>query len=111
MLNNLGYCLNVLEQFEEGERLCRTATTVNPRRANAWKNLGISLAGQGRLSEAFDAWAQATRVDSTDTRAATLLEYLVEDHPALLQRPGARAELERCRSAVAMVRDLYGDAE
>ena len=119
--NNLGYCLNVRGRYKEGERVCRIATTVNPRRANAWKNLGISLQGLGRLPEAFYAWVQATRVNPTDSRAHSLLQRLVEDHPALLERlvedhpellerPDARADLERCRSAVATARELYGSA-
>jgi Flp pilus assembly protein TadD len=37
--NKLGFSLNKLGQFAEGEKYCRNAIKVNPNRPNAFKNL------------------------------------------------------------------------
>ena len=48
--NNLGFSLNVMERFSEAEDYCRKAMATDPNRPNAYKNLGISLAGQGHIT-------------------------------------------------------------
>ena len=45
--NNLAICLNLRPENVEAARLCRVAIQIDPSRPNAYKNLGISLAGQG----------------------------------------------------------------
>src|SRR6185369_4566864 len=42
--NNLGYCLNTLGRFADGEFYCRKAIEIDGQRHNAFKNLGIALA-------------------------------------------------------------------
>jgi len=99
--NNLAYCLNLRGEHVEAERLCRLAIEIDSGRANAFKNLGISLAGQNDLLGAAWAWIEATRVDARDPRAFHLLEKLLADHPELVsQFPGILNELEECKKAV-----------
>jgi tetratricopeptide (TPR) repeat protein len=62
--NNLGYSLNMLGQFAEGEKFCRAAIEINPFRPNGHKNLGIALAGQGRYREAARCFVTATLAHS-----------------------------------------------
>lgn len=50
--NNLGFSLNALGRFEEGEQYCRAAITIDRQRPNAFKNLGLALQGQRRFREA-----------------------------------------------------------
>jgi|SRR6516165_9551927 tetratricopeptide (TPR) repeat protein len=45
--NNLGFCLNQFAKFAEAEPYCHQAIEINPYRHNAYKNLGVSLQGQG----------------------------------------------------------------
>ena len=45
--NNLGFCLNTLGRYKEGEVYCRNAISIDPGRSNAHKNLGISREGLG----------------------------------------------------------------
>jgi len=81
--NNLGFSLNVLERFAEAEDYCRRALAADPNRPNAYKNLGFSLAGQGRYTEAAQCFIAATQVNAADPRAFHLLMDLLKDHPEL----------------------------
>ena len=99
--NNLGFSLNTLGQFAEGERYCRKAIEVDPDRPNAYKNLGIALASQGRPCEAARCFVTATRVNAADPRAFHLLEELLKGHPELEQE--FHADRECCREAVKLV--------
>jgi len=109
--NNLGYCLNLNGQYEDGERLCRMAIRVDPSRPNAHKNLGISLAALGQLRAAADAWIAATRANAADDRALGLLESMLADRPELLQTyPELSARIADCRKAVAFARDVMSNA-
>lgn len=81
--NNLGYSLNTLGQFIEGEDYCRKAIVIDPARSNAYKNLGMALSGQGRFAEAARAYVASTQVNAADSRAFYLLQNLVQHHPEL----------------------------
>ena len=81
--NNLGYSLNQLGQFAEGEKCCRDAIEINPSRPNAHKNLGIALAGLGQYREAAEAFINATYNNAGDTRSFGLLKKLLQEHPEL----------------------------
>ncbi len=43
--NNLAYSLNQLGRYAEAESYCRRAIAIDPRRHNAYKNLGLVLGG------------------------------------------------------------------
>ena len=79
--NNLGYCLNQLGSYEEAEAFCRAAIAFQPRLYNAHKNLGVSLAGQGRLVEAAHSYLEAAGRAPGDTRALGHLVDLLAQHP------------------------------
>ncbi len=81
--NNLGFSLNQLGQFAEGENYCRKAAEINPNRPNAFKNLGIALAGQGDFRAAARCFVTATQVNAADPRAFHLLRDLLKEHPEL----------------------------
>jgi tetratricopeptide (TPR) repeat protein len=86
--NNLGYCLNMVGRYDEGERHCRTALDLNWTRPSAYRNLGISFHGQGKLTSAAWALQEAIKMDGSDERARMLLKKLLSDHPSLfLQCP------------------------
>ncbi len=81
--NNLGFSLNTLGQFAEGESYCRKALEIAPARPNAHKNLGIALAGQGQYREAARSFIAATQANAADARAFRLLQELLKQHPEL----------------------------
>ena len=81
--NNLGFSLNTLGQFAEGEIYCRRAIEIDPNRPNAYKNLGIALAGQGQYQAAARCFVSATQANAADGRAFRLLQDLVKQHPEL----------------------------
>lgn len=89
--NNLGFSLNQLGRFVEGEACCRTAIPILPERPNAHKNLGLALAGQGRWREAAACYVEATRVRPSDPRSCAHLEQLLRDHPGLVAEFGEAA--------------------
>jgi tetratricopeptide (TPR) repeat protein len=99
--NNLGFSLNSLGQFAEGEIYCRKAIEINSQRPNGHKNLGIALAGQGRYQDAARCFVAATQANAADPRAFRLLQDLVKQHPELeFEFEGA---VESCRKAVEAV--------
>lgn len=81
--NNLGYSLNQLGRFSEGEAYCRRAISIDSQRPNGYKNLGIALQGQGRFHDAAEAYVAATQVDASDARSLELLKKLLRDQHVL----------------------------
>jgi tetratricopeptide (TPR) repeat protein len=77
MNNNTGYCLNQCKRHNEAEAYCRDAINVDPTRHNAYKNLGVSLQGQGHYQEAVECYKKATELCPGDHRALALLEGLI----------------------------------
>ena len=99
--NNLGFSLNTLGQFAQGEIYCRKAIEVDVSRPNAHKNLGIALAGQGEHREAARSFVAATQANAADPRAFRLLQDLLRQHPELEFEFAALAE--SCQKAVEVV--------
>jgi tetratricopeptide (TPR) repeat protein len=96
--NNLGFSLNMLGHFIDGEQFCRTAIDIDPRRSNAHKNLGLALQGQNRYCEAASAFVRGTEACPSDSRASQLLRRLLTEHKELELEFGAQAG--RCEAAV-----------
>ena len=99
ILNNLGFSLNQLKQFAEGEVCCRRAIAIKPLRANAHKNLGLALQGQRYYRDAAEAFVAAIKANASDRRALGHLENLLKAQPELETEFTER--LDRCRKAVA----------
>jgi len=81
--NNIGYCLSQLNRHVEAEKYCRAAIDIDWTRASAFRNLGISLMGQGNLIGAAWVLAEAIKTDPTDSRARQVAEQLVKTNPGL----------------------------
>lgn len=107
--NNLGFCLNTVGRFEEGEELCRQAIRIDPRIANAYKNLGLALKGQRRWREAARAFITGTQTNPVDDRSSALLDHLLAEHPELRDEFGA--ESLQCRQAVQAAHEALAAAE
>ena len=82
--NNMGYCLNHLGRFAEAEGHCRIAIGIDSRRPSAYRNLGLSLEGQGNFVGAAWALVESLKVDATDDRARDLLKKLIATQPWLV---------------------------
>jgi tetratricopeptide (TPR) repeat protein len=86
--NNIGFCLNQLKRYVEAEKYCRAAIDIDWTRASAFRNLGISLKGQGNFIGAAWVLVEAINAEPTDGRAREIVEQLVKTNPALtLQCP------------------------
>jgi tetratricopeptide (TPR) repeat protein len=81
--NNIGYCLNGLGRFVDGEKYCRTAIDLDWTRASSYRNLGVSLQGQGKVLAAAWMLVEAVKADSADSRARLLLEKLIAHTPSI----------------------------
>ena len=57
--NHIGFCWLFKQEFVTAEWCCRKAIEVNPRRGEAWKNLGVSLEHQGKFTEALQCYFKA----------------------------------------------------
>jgi tetratricopeptide (TPR) repeat protein len=98
--NNIGYCLNSLSHFIEGEKYCRMAIGIDWTRASGYRNLGVSLDGQKNVVGAAWALVEAVKADETDNRARALLEKLLALHPMLgVQCPWVLQSLSSDQSA------------
>ncbi len=105
--NNLGFSLNTLGHFAEGEIYCRKAIEIDPNRPNAHKNLGIALAGLGQYGDAAKCFVTATQVNAADPRALRLLQDLVKQHPELAYEFEEIAEC--CQKAVEVAAKKAGE--
>jgi tetratricopeptide (TPR) repeat protein len=83
--NNAGFCLNTLKRFEEGEAYCRMAIKIQLNRHNAHKNLGISLEGQGRYTEAAKSYINSTITYHYDMRAFMHLNDMLKEYCDLIK--------------------------
>jgi tetratricopeptide (TPR) repeat protein len=81
--NNAAYCLNTLHRYTEGERHCHMAIEIYWTPASGYRNLGISLKGQGKAVEAGWALVEAVKLDPSDERARVLLRALIEENSEL----------------------------
>ena len=109
--NNLGYCLNQLGRYSEGERWCRAAIQIDPERHNAHKNLGVACEGQGRHVEAIHCFIAALKANAADPRALRLFEELIDRDPGVrTEVPDLDHQLEKCREAVAAARQVWSEA-
>jgi len=84
--NNLGYCLNQLGRHAEAEGFCRAAIEIEPRRFNAYKNLGVALQGQGTYPEAAASFLQAATAFPIDPRSFVHLEVLLANYREAVER-------------------------
>ena len=84
--NNAAYCLNLLGRYADGERHCRAAIEIDAARASAYRNLGISLNGQGNILGAAWTLAEAVRADAADDRAHALLQKVVAQDATMVLR-------------------------
>lgn len=110
--NNLGYSLNKLGRFEEGERFCRAAIKIQPFTHNAYKNLAIALEGQGKYVEAAENYIQATKHNVLDARAYHHLEDLLGKQPQLLtDNPEIAEGLTQCEEASRIAREIEQDPQ
>jgi tetratricopeptide (TPR) repeat protein len=99
--NNLGFCLNHFNRHVEAEPYCRAAIKIDPLRQNAYKNLGISLEGQGKYTRAVEFYIKAVQANAADARAFVLLEDLVRRHQEIkFDIPDIQTQIEKCRQAV-----------
>lgn len=96
--NNLGYSLNQLGLYAEGEVHCRLAIEMNPDLPNGHKNLGLSLWGQQRFREAAQCFVDATQANALDPRSTQHLWELLIERPEIAW--DFSISLEWCRSAV-----------
>ena len=104
--NNIAFSLNQLKRYEEAEAYLWEAITIDSSRANAFKNLGLSLEGQGKLAEAVNCFIAAIRTDASDPRALSHLEGLAAEHEQVYgQIPDLGYHIHKCREAVAYVRE------
>lgn len=84
--NNIGFCLNTLGRYGDGEIHCRKAIELDWTRASGYRNLGISLHGQEKIHDAAWALVEAVRIDPTDNRAGVFLKKLLVLNPVLAVR-------------------------
>ena len=106
--NNLAFCLNKEGGHKEAEQHCRAAIKVNRRRHNAYKNLGVALEGQGRYVDAARNYLRAARLHPADTRAAELLERLMDAYAETLNgAPKLRAQLHKYQAETGTSTNRY----
>jgi len=106
--NNLGYCLNHFGRHAEAEPYCRRAIVIDPARYNAYKNLGIALAGQGDYAGAARCYIHAVQRDAADARALKHLEALAKAQPTVtVDVPDFEAQLRACRRAVQTAAQVW----
>ncbi len=99
------------------ERLCRQSLAVNPRRQEAWNNLGVVHKDAGRLAAAEAAFRAALAVDESYHEGwinLSVCQALVGDVPAAVATARRALALNPLDAAahgnLAAALDLNGDA-
>jgi len=101
--NNLGFCLNYFNKYVEVEPYCRAAIKIGPHHHNAYKNLGISMEGQGKYPDAAVLYIKAVETNARDPRAFMLLEELVAKHETIKHDiPDMQDQINKWREAVRL---------
>lgn len=99
--SNLGYALNQLGEFVEGERCCCLAQHIDPARPNANRNIALALQGRGRYADAARAFITGTLKVPHDARALVFLEEMLAEHPEVrAELPTIDDDLAQCHAAV-----------
>jgi len=114
--NNLGFCLNQLDRYEDAEAYCRQAIDIAPNRHDAYKNLGVSRQGQGEYIEAANLYLRAAEIAPSDPMALRHLEALIQDHANVREhvewlnriRSRPRPLCANCRSTDNLVPIVWG---
>jgi len=108
--NNLGFCLNQLEKYDEAEGYLRAAIQAAPKMSNAYKNLGLCFQGRGDYARAAKCFVIALKVNASDARPLKHIEELLEGHPEVLcEIPDLPGQIEMCRKAVESARKAQPD--
>ena len=110
--NNLGFSLIQIGDAESSIPVLQHATEIDPRRPNAFKNLGLAHQALGDLQEAAACFVEATQANATDGRATAHLEALLEEHPQLaVDHPEIVVKAAECRAAVEHAQSQQPDWE
>ena len=102
LYNNTGYCLNARDLHVEGESYCRRALEIDSTEPYAFKNLGISLYGQGDFTGACWCWTEAINADPSNPHAPKLLNLLLNAHPELKAQCYSIATLTASQRLIGM---------
>jgi tetratricopeptide (TPR) repeat protein len=86
LLNNIGYCLNMLGKYSEAEVFLRKAIDFDPERANGYKNLGISMERQEKYKEAAELYLKGNSANPSDERCKNLYTNLQLKHPDISKK-------------------------
>lgn len=109
--NNLGFCLNHFGKHRDAEFYCRKAIEIEPSRQNAYKNLGVSLEGQGDYSGAAECYFRAIQVNASDARPITHLEALAEKHPEVtVDVRDFDHRFQACKNAIEHARRVWRES-
>ena len=103
--NNMGCCLNHLEQYEDAERYCRDAILIDPARYNSFINLGVSLEAQECYLEATQSFLNALKADAEDMELIIHIEELIEEHSEIAD------QIEGIRETLTIYRQSAEDQE
>ncbi|MBK8726919.1 MAG: tetratricopeptide repeat protein [Holophagaceae bacterium] len=95
LLSGLGSALRAAHQEAASENRLREALTLDPGRHEASLNLGILLAGQGRIPEACGALLKAAAADPGPAPRLALAMAIHAIIPSLADIPKERAALDR----------------
>jgi tetratricopeptide (TPR) repeat protein len=110
--NNTGYSLNQQERYADAEEYLRKAIVIDPMRANAFKNLGLSQEGQGLYVDAVESFVAAVRANAADPRALGHLQDLVDGHAELfIVISDLEDKIDMCREAVELAARRDGGRE
>lgn len=108
--NNLGFSLNQLGEYESAIPYLKQAIKIEPRRSNAYKNLGLALEALGELAKAAEIFIAATQVNASDPRALKHLVEMKKKNPKLEEDiPDLLDRVVSCIKAVEIARGKQPD--
>jgi Flp pilus assembly protein TadD len=94
-VSHLGYCVGMLGNISDGEKMCRRAMKMAPTVPIILVNLGRMLVEKGLRQEARILFTQAYQIDNTSSPAALELSRLGVRKPPVLPFLGRRNPLNK----------------
>ena len=101
-LNNLGYFLYQVGEYEEATKYLKKAVKLAPNEQRFWNNLGLAQARRGKFDDAYKSFARALGEFDGHLNVAVRLERLGQDKEAIKHlekarelRPGSQEALSR----------------
>lgn len=101
VVENLGFMQLKMTRYDEAANTLSHALRVSPRRASAWINMALALAGAGKADDAVASWEVGSRLSKAPAKVrAGLAKAYEEDASPEIRAAAGRALAQQVTKAI-----------